>query len=145
MTFDAATDRRIQRMSCQKVAIEVMAPFPVTSKGEPSATAEKWKEVFIGLCDFLSEDVNRAGELLEVPTEPATVDTTQSEDHLMLDQAIGLTERIQKTSEGNDVLKNAVKLQFVKFGVKPGPLQDCVFQLTKPQANELVELINKEV
>lgn len=146
MAYDKATDRRIQRMAVQKVAIEAMSPFPVTSKGEPSAAAEKWKEVFIGLCDFLWEDVEAAGKLLAVSDEPATVTPSgnEAEPVLTLDQAIRLTEQVQKVSEGNDVLKNAIKLQFVKFGVKPGPLQECICQLTKPQADELVELITKE-
>lgn len=150
MAFDASTDRRIQRMSCQKVAIEVMAPFPVTSKGEAAAGAEKWKEVFVGLCDFLWDDVQKAGDTLPPVVvnsgEPATIaPSTPVEPMVTLDDAIKLTDRIQAASEGNDVLKNAVKLQFVKFGVKPGPLVECIGQLTKPQANELVELINKEV
>lgn len=146
MAFDASTDRRIQRMSCQKVAIEVMAPFPVTSKGEPSAAAGNWKKVFTGLCDFLWEDVEAAGQLVAVASQPAIVaGDGNAAPTWTLDEAVKLTEQIQKASEGNDVLKNAIKLQFVKFGIKPGSLQDVVCQLTKPQANELVELIDKEV
>lgn len=151
MAYDASTDRRIQRMSCQKVAVEVMAPFPVTSKGEPAAAAASWKKVFVELCDFLNDDVNKAGEppapVVATSGEPATFTTndgTVDGPTLTLDLASKLTDRIQEKSEGNDVLRNAIKLQFVKFGIKPGPLLECVCQLTKPQADELVELVNKE-
>lgn len=147
MAYDAATDRRIQRMSCQKVAIEVMPPFPVTTKGEPAAAAENWKKVFIGLADWLYDDVNKAGEtpppVVASSGEPATV-PVDAGSMVTLEQAMKLTDRLQEKSEGNDVLRNAIKLQFVKFGVSPGPLLDCVCKLTKPQADELVELVNKE-
>lgn len=147
MAFDAATDRRIQRMACHKVAMGAMAPFPVTSKGEPAAAAESWKKVFIGLVDFLWEDVNKSGETLPPivasSSEPATV-PVDAGPMVTLEQAMKLTDRLQEKSEGNDVLRNAIKLQFVKFGISPGPLLECVCKLTKPQADELVELVNKE-
>lgn len=149
MAFDASTDRRIQRMSCQKVAVEAMGPFPVTSKGEPAAAAEGWKKIFVGLCDFLDADVKAAGnEVASVP-EPATVSDNGNVVSLTLDQAMRLTEKVKAASEGNEELKNAMKLQFVKFGLKPtdkeDPLGSVINQLTKPQADELVELLNKEV
>lgn len=146
MAFDAATDRRIQRMSCQKVAIEAMAPFPVTSKGEPAAAAEKWKESFIALCDFLSDDVNNAGGEVAVVSEPATIPQNGKGDEQTLEEALELADRVKQKSAGNDVLKNAIKLQIVKFGVKsPKSLEDALTKLTKTQAAELEEYIDKEV
>lgn len=148
MAFDKETDLRIQRMSVQKVAVDALAPFPVTSKGEAAASADKWKEVFTALCDFLVDDVEAAGRKVAITSEPATVAPDGNGDKpeaLNLDEAIRLTEQVQEKSAGNDVLKNAIKLQFVKFGIKPGPLPTVISQLTKSQANELVDLINKEV
>lgn len=145
MAYDKSTDLRIQRMAVQKVAVEAMGPFPVTSKGEAGAASDKWKEVFVGLCDFLVADVEKAGEVLAVADEPATMASNGNGEVLALDQAVVLAEQITQVSAGNDILKNAIKLQFVKFGIKPGPIMDVVCQLTKPQADELVALINKEV
>jgi hypothetical protein len=148
MAYDAETDRRIQRMSVQKVAMEAMPPLPVTSKMELGAPAEKWKELFVGLCDWLDEDVFAAGRGVAISAEPATVAPSGNGtpvDILTLDEAMKLTDMVQDACAINDTLKNVVKLQFVKFGIKPGPLGDVIRQLTKPQAKELVELINKEV
>lgn len=146
MAFDASTDRRIQRMSCQKVAIEVMAPYPVTSKGDTAAGAEKWKEVFVALCDFLDADVNAAGDKVASVAEPATVSDNGNVVALTLDQAIRLTEKVKAESEGNEELKSMVKIMLVKFGVSPtdkeDPLGSAINQLTKPQADQLVQLIN---
>jgi hypothetical protein len=145
LAYDKETDLRIQRMAVQKVAVEAMGPFPITSKGEPAAAAEKWKEVFSGLCDFLVADVEAAGQKVAIAPEPATVSDNGNQEVLTLDQAVLLTDRVKEVSEGNDVLRNAIKLFFVKCGVKPGPIDTVICQLTKPQADELVELINKEV
>lgn len=144
MAYDKQTDLRIQRMAVQKVAVEAMGPFPVTSKGEPSSAAEKWKEVFVGLCDFLVADVERAGAELAVAEEPATITPNGNGEVLTLEDASALADSITEVSAGNDLLKNAIKLQFVRYGIKPGPILDVVCQLTKPQAAELVALINKE-
>lgn len=145
MAYDKETDLRIQRMACHKVAVEAVGPFPVTSKGEPAAGAEKWKEVFVGLCDFLVFDVEQAGQVgVAVVSEPATV-PNDGVPFVTLEDALKLADFVKQATAGNDVLKNAVKLQFVKFGVKPGPIEIVIGQLTKPQADELVELINKEV
>lgn len=133
-------------MACHKVAVEALGPFPVTSKGEPSASAEKWKEVFVGLCDFLVDDVNQAGEDNTVASSPATIATVANGDGQTLEEALELAERVKAKSAGNDVLKNAIKLQIVKFGVKnPKSLEDALCQLTKSQAAELETFIDKEV
>jgi hypothetical protein len=147
MAYDERTDRRIQRMSVQKVAIEVMPPLPVTSKTELAAAADKWKELFTGLCDWLEQDVEAAGDkAVAITSEPASMDNNNGgAEHLSLDDAIKLADRITEVSAGNDSLKNAIKLQFVRYGIKPGPIVEVVGQLTKPQADELVALINKEV
>lgn len=144
VAYDKETDLRIQRMAVQKVAVDAMGPFPVTSKGTPAAGAESWKEVFVGLCDFLVDDVEAAGRKVAVVAEPATVTPSSNGEGLTLDEAIKLTDAVQSKVADDDVLKNAVKLQFVKFGIKPGPLPTVISQLKKSQAKELVDLINKE-
>jgi hypothetical protein len=146
VAFDKETDLRIQRMSVQKVAVDAMGLFPVTSKGEAAASADKWKEVFVGcVTSWLTMWKLRAGRLQLLlnllQLHPMGMETSPKLD----DEAIRLTEQVQEKSAGNDVLKNAIKLQFVKFGIKPGPLPTVISQLTKSQAKELVDLINKEV
>lgn len=146
MAYDEATDRRIQRMSCQKVAIEVMAPFPVTSKGEPAAAAEAWKKVFVTLCDFLSDDVNKAGAELAVVDAPATMSSNGSTaDVQTLEEAMELEALIKSATADKDVLASAVKLQFVRFGVKsPSSLLDALTKITKAQAKELEAFVTQE-
>lgn len=146
MAYDAATDRRIQRMACQKVAVEALPPYPVTTKGEPSAAATAWKKTFTTLCDFLSDDVNSAGQSVAIAAEPATVPDAPQEDMHNLEEALAFADRVKSKAAGNDVLKNAIKLQFVKFGVKnPGSLEEACSKLTRAQARELEEFIDKEV
>lgn len=148
MAFDEATDRRIQRMSCQKVAADVMPPLPVGSKGELLAGWEKWKEVFIEVVDFLSSDVNRAGGL-QVAPEPAKVSsngTDAESDAQSLEEALAVATRIKDKCGDNDILKSAVKLRFVQYGVKsPKSMDDAVCKLTKSQAVELEAFVDKEL
>lgn len=144
MAFDETTDRRIQRMSCQKVAADVMPPLPVGSKGELLAGWEKWKEVFIEVTDFLSGDVNKAGGL-QVAPQPATVASNGS-DAQTLDEALSAAVRIKDKCGDNDVLKSAVKLRFVTYGVKsPKSMDDAVSQLSKSQVADLESFIDKEL
>lgn len=148
MAFDDAKDRRIQRMACQKVTADVMPPLPVGSKGELLAGWEKWKEVFVEVTDFLSGDVNNAGGL-QVAPEPAKVSSNGSDvesDAQTLEEALAASTRIKDKCGTNDILKSAVKLRFVQYGVKsPKSMDDAVSQLTKSQANELEAFVDKEL
>jgi hypothetical protein len=154
LSFTDSKDRRISRMACHKVAVDVLGPVPRTAKGEiTEAGLKKYKESFVEIADWLISDVESAGNELARPVDNATMNKVESESQetpeeapeYSLDEATVLIDKIKAACAGNDSLKQAVKLKLVALGVgNHRSLDEAVMSLNVAKAAELDKFIDKE-